>query len=319
MTKLRKRFAGILQQITWLNDRYTRWKWRERKVSYGAENPEHTFFVARRANCKVGLFSLVMTNMGLVKYALDRGYIPVIDMQSGKNTYLEEEQVGKINAWELYFQQPCGYELADIAESRNVILSSGLIGEELEFPDDSIVRDKRKYLEWRKLFDRYFIVKEDIKKEAEEIRKELLHGERTLGVLCRGTDYVNTRPKGHPVQPTIGQMVSKVREVMKEQQCTCIYLTTEDADIFAQFRKEFGPLVKSLDIKRYSDTGTANINDIAAREKESRYMMGKKYLLSILILSECDCLVAGSAGGTHGALLMGKEYDYQYIFDLGVY
>ena len=48
-------------------------------------------------------------------------------------------------------------------------------------------------------------------------------------------------------------------------------------------------------------------------------MMGKKYLLSILILSECDCLVAGSAGGTHGALLMGKEYDYQYIFDLGVY
>ena len=147
MTKLRKRFAGILQQITWLNDRYTRWKWREKKVSYGAENPEHTFFVARRANCKVGLFSLVMTNMGLVKYALDRGYIPVIDMQSGKNTYLEEEQVGKINAWELYFQQPCGYELADIAESRNVILSSGLIGEELEFPDDSIVRDKRKYLE----------------------------------------------------------------------------------------------------------------------------------------------------------------------------
>ena len=36
-----------------------------------------------------------MTNMAMVKYALDKGYIPVIDMQTEKNTYLDEEQVGK--------------------------------------------------------------------------------------------------------------------------------------------------------------------------------------------------------------------------------
>ena len=36
------------------------------------------FFIIRRAKCKVGLFSLVMTNMGLVKYALD--ILPDLDL-----------------------------------------------------------------------------------------------------------------------------------------------------------------------------------------------------------------------------------------------
>ena len=120
----------VFQKITFLNEPYTRWKWRERRVSYGKENPDKTFYVIRRASCKVGLFSHVMTNMGLVKYALDRGYIPVIDMQNTKNTYLEPDQVGKVNAWEFYFEQPCGYSLRDIKKSKNVILSNGLITKE---------------------------------------------------------------------------------------------------------------------------------------------------------------------------------------------
>ena len=103
-----------LKGITILNRLYVSWKWRERRVSHGKENPDKIFFVIRRARCKAGLFSLVMTNMGLVKYALDKGYIPVIDMQSERNTYLEEEQVGRENAWEFYFEQPCGYSLKDI-------------------------------------------------------------------------------------------------------------------------------------------------------------------------------------------------------------
>ena len=74
-----------LQKITILNSIYTKWKWRERRTSYGSDYPEQTFFVIRRAYCKVGLFSYVMTNMGLTDYALKKGYIPVIDMQNGRS------------------------------------------------------------------------------------------------------------------------------------------------------------------------------------------------------------------------------------------
>ena len=116
-----------LQKITILNSIYTKWKWRERKTSYGSDYPDQTFFVIRRAYCKVGLFSYVMTNMGLTDYALKKGYIPVIDMQNGRNTYLSEERVGKENAWEYFFKQPAGYTLQDIKKAQNVILSDGLI------------------------------------------------------------------------------------------------------------------------------------------------------------------------------------------------
>ena len=114
-------------------------------------------------------------------------------------------------------------------------------------------------------------------------------------------------------------MTDKVRSVMKEQKCTCIYLTTEDADIYRRFQEEFGELVKTLELSRYSNTGKENINDIAVREGGNRYQMGRQYLISILLLAWCNCLVAGSAGGTYGALLMESEYEYQYIFDLGTY
>ncbi len=109
-----------IQKIKFINEPYTKWKWRQRKVSYGKENQDKTFFVIRRASCKVGLFSHVMTNMGLLDDAVRKGYIPVIDMQNTDNTYLEPGQVGNVNAWEFYFRQPAGYGLEDIAHSKNI-------------------------------------------------------------------------------------------------------------------------------------------------------------------------------------------------------
>ena len=308
-----------LKKIGFLNYLYVRWKWRERKVSWGAENADKTFFIVRRAQCKAGLFSLVMTNMGLVKYALDKGYVPVIDMQSDRNTYLDEEQVGKLNAWEFYFEQPCGYSLEDVNKSRNVILSSGLIGKSNFFPEDRTIRNVEEYRMWRNLFQRYFHVKKEIVEEANILKREWFHGERVLGVLCRGTDYTNTRPKGHPIQPEISDVIDKVNEVLKKQRCTYVYLATEDDDIYVAFKRQYGEKLKALKTRRYHNTGKENINDISAKSGESKYRLGRDYLMTILLLADCNCLVAGSAGGTLGALLMGKEYEYQYVFDLGTY
>lgn len=54
----------------------------------------------------MGLFSYVMTNMGLVRQAVEHGWIPVIDMQGNANTYLDEGEVGKKNAWEFFSASP---------------------------------------------------------------------------------------------------------------------------------------------------------------------------------------------------------------------
>ena len=88
-----------LQKVGWINRIVIRSKEREKRVSYGNENPRKTFFVIRRNAPNAGLYSFVLTNLGWMKYAVDKGYIPVVDMQSFYNTYLTHEQVGQVKAW----------------------------------------------------------------------------------------------------------------------------------------------------------------------------------------------------------------------------
>lgn len=308
-----------IQQISFINEPYTKWKWRERKVCLGNAYPDKTFFIVRRANCKVGLFSHVMTNMGLVDYALKKGYIPVIDMQNGMNNYLERDKIGKENAWEYYFQQPCGYSLEDIKNARNVILSNGLITKESQYPDFRIAEDKELFDYWHPLFQNYLKPAKGILAELEKAKETFLRGEKTLGILARGTDYVTSKPKGHPIQPTAEQIIAKAEEVMEACSCRKIYLATEDAAIYRKLKAAFGDRLTAPEAERYETAENENINDLVTRNDKDKVQKGKEYLLSILLLAECSCLVAGNAGGTHGALLMGKGYEYQYIFQLGSY
>ena len=294
-------------------------KWRERKVSYGKDNPDKIFYVIRRATCNVGLFSYVLTNMGLVKEAVEKSYIPVIDMQNNKNNYLDAEKVGKENAWEYFFEQPCGYSLTDTMHSHNVILSNGIITEKNDYPGHEIVNNREKRTEWKKIFNKYFLIKEDIKQETERLYQNMFQGEKVLGVLCRGTDYLYNHPPNHPVQPEPKNVILKATEVMRKYRCKWIYLATEDENIYQQFYKAFGSSLKVTSAKRSSDISHSNINDIMMREEDDRKKIGRNYLINILLLAKCDCLVAGSVGGTYGALLLTKGYEYEYIFDLGVY
>lgn len=310
---------AFLKKIPCLDKCYVRLKWKERKTSLGQENPDKIFFVIRRATCKVGLFSYVMTNMGLVKYALDKGYIPVIDMQNNLNTYLEENEVGKQNSWEYYFEQPCGYSLEDIARSKNIILSKGLITEKSIYPGKEVVTNQQACIEWRSFFKKYLRVQQDINREVDQMYSFMFDGKRVLGVLCRGTDYINNRPKKHPRQPNPDEMIKKVFITMEEQHCDWIYLATEDEVIYQKFRDAFGDRLRVTQAKRCKNSGNTNINDIGYQREHDKYLKGKEYLINILILSKCNCLVAGSVGGTYGALLMSSGYDYQFIYDLGVY
>ena len=294
----------VIRKIPGLDNLYVRIKWREKRKILGKDNPDKIFFVVRRATCKVGLFSYVMTNMGLVKYALEHDYIPVIDMQGNANTYLEKEEVGKKNAWEFYFEQPCGFTLQDIARSRYVIYSNGLITEKTSYPGREVIFDRKAGEEWRRLFGRYLRPREEIKQEADRYFEKLFQGKKVLGVLCRGTDYINNRPKNHPIQPEPQQVIRKARDVMEEYSCEYLFLATEDEGIFLLFERAFGERLKVTEAKRYTDTGNTNINDIIDRRENDRYLGGKEYLINIILLSRCNCLVAGAAGGTYGAYLM---------------
>lgn len=307
----------FLKKIKWLNDLYTRYKWRERKVSYGSENPDKVFYVIRRAGSKVGLFSLVMTTLGYIRYALEHGYIPVVDMCNDDNTYMQEDRKG--NVWEYYFEQPCGYTLDDIRNSKHIIIGNGLINGSVSFPQEEIAYDEASLAEWKAIADKYLIVKDEILQEADALKGKLFGKERFLGVLLRGTDYVNSRPKDHPVQPTVEQALEKMDSLLAEYRFEKIYLATEDAGIYDRLLEKYGEKLIAMNVDRYITSGAENINDISVKQRADKYQIGKEYLINILLLSKCDYLFAGNAGGSQGALLFRNITSPKYIFNLGKY
>ena len=67
-----------------------------------------------------------------------------------------------------------------------------------------------------------------------------------LGVLIRGTDYVLTKPKGHPIQPNLTDVVNDVKEMDNKYKYDYIFFTTEDEIIKKKFSKIFQNKVKQI-------------------------------------------------------------------------
>ena len=296
-------------------------KERLKSVSYGNENPDKTFFIIRRNAPDAGLFSFVITNIGWIKYAINHGYIPVVDMQYYYNTYITKENVGKVNAWDFYFKQPAGYCLNDISHSKKVIISSVNSANDnpsLEYLD--------RLFGWKNIVYENIFFSDSVKKEIDVKFDMLFREKRVLGVLCRGTDYISTKPHGHPVQPDPTAVIEKAKEMMDSNNCEKLFLATEDQNIYELFTASFGEKLLSLSTERYKNTGSRLLNYISENSEllvqnpsEEKYRKGFDYAVTIGLLSRCTCLVAGKTSGTLGALLLNKEYENVYLFDLGNY
>ena len=60
--------------------------------------------------------------LGAIAYADNNNLIPVIDMKNHKNSYLYDNELGRINSWEYYFEQPCGIGVDEALSNRKYII-----------------------------------------------------------------------------------------------------------------------------------------------------------------------------------------------------
>lgn len=295
---------------------YNTWKWREKTVHNGSKYEDKVFYVIRRHANRAGLFSFVCTNLGSIKEARSKGYIPVIDMQNSKNPMLQDNQVGKANAWELFFEQPCGFGLNDINKARNVIL--GGINPPNSFPEYAMLSKPEEVNEWNRIAKKYIIPKSDLLQKAQDYRVNAINGTKILGVLCRGTDYILSHPKDHPIQPPIDDVIAKCRDWMSRYGYDTIYLATEDKHIYDTFSRAFPGMIYSYQQQRVIADAEQNINDLM-NQMNNPLTLYQEYFISILILSICDGLIAGAANGTYGALLLSHGFEHCFVYQLGRY
>lgn len=312
--------------------RYER-KWTARKVRRGSKNPDQTFYVIRSRIDTWGLIACYNHVLGHIKLALEKGYIPVVDMKNYPNTYLDPGKLHKVNSWEYYFHQPTEYTLEEAYQSRHVILMDGMP------PKEAHPRGQGKlYLDYfhqkacgtepeKEILYNTRIIREHMQLRGEvrahvgeQYEKLFPEGEKVLGVLCRGTDISLRRPSGHSVMPRTEEMIDRAGELMEQWGCTRIFLTTEETAAVEQFQEAFGDRIFFTECARYKDTGDRLLADIQFDRKDDRYLRGLEYLTNIVLLSKCDCLLGVYVGGTTGALEMnGGAYEHVEIMDLGVY
>ncbi len=298
-------------------DKYNNWYWSERVVKNHLARKADVgkYYVIRRYASNMGIGSYILSNLSHIRYALENGYIPVIDMLHYNSTPVDDREM---NTWELFFDQPFGVKLDGVFRSREYILSEGV--PQKDIPNDSIEflnSDDFKY--WKSLFKQYIIFNEDMEEYCSGEYEDLLNGKKALGVLCRGTDYVSIKPKGHPVQPDIQQVLTSIEDALNRQKYECIYLATEDKNIRDRIKDKYGEVIienkrvyKNYEEGYIANTYNGRVNDA--------YLTSKEYLSSLYLLSRCSGIIAGRTSGLVITLLMkDDDYDYKFFWDLGYY
>ena len=163
---------------------------------------------------------------------------------------------------------------------------------------------------------KYMPVKKDIINEANKIWKKLLkNSKNVLGVLGRGTDFINLRPSGHSIPPPTEKMIKDTKKIDKKNNYDWISLATEDNNIRNKFIQEFGDKLKMIQIKNIEYNGgyLSDYRNVHGIEFQ------KLYLLSILILSKSLDVILSRCSGAMGAYIFSEGFRESLVYFLGDY
>lgn len=310
----------LLKILNRLKYHYFLFKTREKHLSLGKENPNLTFYIIKIDFKMAGLFAIIKSILSHIQYAIDKGYIPIIDLQNSQN-YLKNEFLG--NPWNFFFEQPTQYTLEDIKESKHIIISSNrqIPKQKYSLTVDLLLDSNREKLDkWSEIYNKHIKVSSNTKNYILDTYNNIIGDKKDiLGVLCRGTDYLDKHPQGHPIQPSPEAVIDKILSLKERLNFEWIYLATEDIRILDLFKRQFGNQLLYIDQLRFGEIKKEYLCD-CNYEEDSRLKMNLDYFTSLYILSKCDFFIGGRTSGTIGAYLMSKrKFKYIFFWDLGYY
>lgn len=297
-------------------------KYREKKVSYGQQNPDKTFYVIRNKNHGIGLMAYYLSVIGSIEYAEGKGWIPIIDMMNYENPYLDKNLIGKVNSWEYYFKQPYNYSLSDVYKSKNVVLSYAFTsntGSPRALYDR--IKIDNKYIDIAQKKILYSDTMEDIL--CDTYASLFPDRAKVLGVSSRGTDMINF--PGHSRLPGVQQLINIAEQKIDQYRYEYLFLATEEQSVIDQFRDYFRGGVKIIVDNRmrydeFRNSGESVLVDMHFDRENDAYLKGREYLISVGLLSKCDSLLGTIIGSTLAAIcLNGNQYEHCDIIDLGKY
>lgn len=282
-----------------------------------------------------GIFCDLLAFLRWVYFAELAGMTPVIDMQNVPNLYLEEEQLGHVNSYEYFYRQPASMTLEEAYRAKEVYFVN-----RLDCPYDFPLRYKRLYRratavkDWvygenrarhfalyKRLYDTYFVPSAEAEAFVRVQWDALIPpGTKTLGLLCRGTDYFAKRPYAHQIQPTAEQIIEKTDAFLSEHDVGRIFVATEDAQILGALRARYGERVVSIDCPRLTRKEGQSVAEGFGELHVDKKMNGLYYYASIACLACCDHLIAGKTMATQFIRTMRDgDFETEFYWNLGRY
>ena len=279
------------------------------------------FAIIRRTNCPIcGLFSFYLVHLGCINKYLAMGYIPIIDVMTFPNVF-NGFNISKKNYWEDFFNQPFGYTLEEIKKRAKIIEYVECTGSEKRPSTINIYFNEILLYFWHDIQKRYMPIKKEILKESYIIMKKLFKGSKNiLGVKMRGTDYLSTKPKGHPIPPNIEMVIVDVKNLYIKNKYDWIFMSTEDEILKGKFINEFDNKIKLFEPKEKINYDYKSSNNIMLnKDINGNLEYARNYLINMIILSKCIDIVSAKGSGAAGIFILTNGFRYSFVYNIGEY
>ncbi len=250
-------------------------------------------------------------------WCIENGYKPIINIYPKGGCYSDNG-----NLWDKMLKQPFDADQEKIMQQGNYIICP--INSFVVHARMTDTEDKQKVLFWNKMFKTFAAFNESTQKYFDN-EYEIIENKKVVACVGRGTDYTNTKPKGHPIQPDINEFLEKVEEIYTLGNYEYIYLATEEKKIADAFKMKFPNKILEnkrnyFDEKYFSDEKIEWISGVHFNRDNDDFLKSIEYMSSINLVSKCDSLVAGLCGGSEIAIYWnGLKYRECYCFNKGVY
>ncbi len=229
-------------------------------------------------------------------FAEKNGYIPVVDLKNFKTQYISDDDLGKINVWDLYFNRVSDYSLEEVYSSKNVYLTGKKYKWEGKI-EYRIKLNKETDLLLKNEYNRLFPKKPD----------------KVLGVVFRGTDF-NTA-YGHPKTIGIKEFMEDVDDYYNHIGYQYIFLATEVEEAVGQFNEKFGSKVFYIDQPRYSKDEKRLLADIPGDRYDDEKKKSLEYLTVLYNLYHCDSVMGVNCSSTRLMNVYRERFEYFNMYE----
>lgn len=262
-------------------------------------------------------FCFVKDMLESIIWSVESGYIPVVDIYPKNSKYYS----GDTRLWDMFFKQPKHNLMNTLQVSDKLVCPIKKTPIRAKFTD---VQNPTMVEFWHNILDEFGVYNDEVQEYFDNEYNNLILGKSVVACVLRSTDYTKTKPKSHPIQPTLEEVFEKIHNVMDEFNVEYIYIATEDKLIADRFHEEFPN--KVIENKRhyfnekFDENNLERVSQVHFNRENDDYLKMLEYMSSINIVSKCDYLVTGLSGGSEMAIYRnGNRYKYSYIFDKGVY